>query len=127
MYAGVNVGYGCTWNYNGFGWAHISGSCSSSRDFFSEVHQDRISTECQPIITEGRAVAQAVSRWLPTAAVRVRVRAECGGCGGQIGTGTGFLRVLRFPMPIILPGAGTIGHWWPQCRVDPGLHPPRKQ
>jgi hypothetical protein len=27
----------------------------------------------------GRAVAQAVSRWLPTAAARVRVRAACGG------------------------------------------------
>jgi hypothetical protein len=30
-------------------------------------------------IENGRAVAQAVSRWLPTAAARVRVRAACGG------------------------------------------------
>jgi hypothetical protein len=74
----------------------------------------------------GRAVAQAVSRWLPTAAARVRVRAACGVCGEQSGTGAGFLRVLRFPLPIIPPispspsssGADTIGHWWPQCRVD---------
>jgi hypothetical protein len=51
----------------------------------------------------GRAVAQAVIRWLPTAAARVRVRAACGVCGGQIGTGAGFLRVLRFPLPIIPP------------------------
>jgi hypothetical protein len=51
----------------------------------------------------GRAVAQAVSRWLPNAAARVRVRAACGVCGGQSGTGAGFLRVLRFPLPIILP------------------------
>jgi hypothetical protein len=29
-----------------------------------------------------RAVAQAVSRWLPTAAARVRVRVACGFCGG---------------------------------------------
>jgi hypothetical protein len=36
------------------------------------------------------AVAQAVSRWLPTAAARVRVRAACGVCGGQSGTETGF-------------------------------------
>jgi hypothetical protein len=50
----------------------------------------------------GRAVAQAVSRWLPTAA-RVRVRAACGVCGGQSGTGAGFLRVLLFPLPIIPP------------------------
>jgi hypothetical protein len=49
----------------------------------------------------GRAVAQAISRWLPTAAARVRVRAACGVCGGQSGTGAGFLRVLRFPLPII--------------------------
>jgi hypothetical protein len=64
-----------------------------------------------------RAVAQAVSRWLPTAAARVRVRAACGVCGGQSSTGAGFLRVLRFPLPIIppispssySPGAGTIG------------------
>jgi hypothetical protein len=51
----------------------------------------------------GRAVAQAVSRWFPTAAVRVRVRAACGVCGGQSGTGAGFLRVLQFPLPIIIP------------------------
>jgi hypothetical protein len=51
----------------------------------------------------GRAVTQAVSRWLPTAAARVRIQAACGVCGGQSGTGAGFLRVLRFPLPIIIP------------------------
>jgi hypothetical protein len=50
-----------------------------------------------------RAVAQAVSRWIPTAVARVRVRAACRICGGQSGTGAGFLRVLRFPLPIIPP------------------------
>jgi hypothetical protein len=45
----------------------------------------------------GRAVAQAVSRWLPIAAARVRVRAAFGVCGGQSGTGSGFLRVFRLP------------------------------
>jgi hypothetical protein len=39
----------------------------------------------------GRAVAQAFSRWLPTAAARVRVRAACGVRGGQSRTGAGFL------------------------------------
>jgi hypothetical protein len=67
----------------------------------------------------GRAIAQAVSRWLPTAAARVRVRVRAYGiCGEQSGTGAGFLRVLRFPLPIFIPltapqspssGAGTIG------------------
>jgi hypothetical protein len=52
---------------------------------------------------QDRAVAQAVSRWLPTAAVRVRVRAAYGVCGEQSGTGADFLRVLRFPLPIIIP------------------------
>jgi ribosomal protein S14 len=50
--------------------------------------------------TLGRAVAQAVSRWLPTAAARVRVRAACGVCGGKRGIGAGFLRVLRFPLTL---------------------------
>jgi hypothetical protein len=37
----------------------------------------------------GRAIAQAV--------------AACEVCGGQSGTGTSFLRVLRFPLPNIPP------------------------
>jgi hypothetical protein len=51
----------------------------------------------------GRAVAQAISRWLPTLPARVRVREACGVCGGQSGIGAGFLQVLRFPLPIIPP------------------------
>jgi hypothetical protein len=57
----------------------------------------------QLISYDGRAVAQAVSRWLPTAPARVRVRAACGVYGGQSYTGAGFLRVLHFPLPIIIP------------------------
>ena len=47
----------------------------------------------------GRAMAQAVSRWLPTAEARVRSRVNpCGICGGQIGTGTDiFPRTSVFP------------------------------
>jgi hypothetical protein len=40
----------------------------------------------------GRATAQAVSRWLPKAAARVRARVWSSGiCGGQSGAGAGFL------------------------------------
>jgi hypothetical protein len=53
---------------------------------------------------EGRAIAKAVSRWLRTAAARVRARVYSSGiCGGQSGAGVGFLPVLRFPLPIFIP------------------------
>jgi hypothetical protein len=40
----------------------------------------------------GRAIAQAVSRLLPTAAALVRAQVRsCGICGGQSGTEAGFL------------------------------------
>jgi hypothetical protein len=52
----------------------------------------------------GRAIAQALSRSLPTAAARIRARVRsCGICGGQSGTGAGFLRVLPFPLPNFIP------------------------
>jgi hypothetical protein len=68
-------------------------------------------------LSEDRAITQAVNRWLPTVAAGVQAQVRsCGICGGQSGTGAGFLRVLRFPLPIlILPTAphsseaGTIG------------------
>jgi hypothetical protein len=36
------------------------------------------------------------------ARIRVQVR-SCGICGGQIGTGEDFLRVFRFPFPVLIP------------------------
>jgi hypothetical protein len=54
----------------------------------------------------GQAVAQVVSSRLSTAAGRVRDRIRsCGICGGQSDIGEGFLRVFRFPLPIIPPTA----------------------
>jgi hypothetical protein len=46
----------------------------------------------------GRAIAQAVSRWLPNAAARARSWVW----SSEI-CGAGFLRVLRFPLPIFIP------------------------
>jgi hypothetical protein len=54
--------------------------------------------------SESRAISQAVSRRLHTAAARVRAQIRSRKiCGGQCGTGAGFLRVLRFPLPILIP------------------------
>jgi hypothetical protein len=50
----------------------------------------------------GRVVAQAASRRLTTGMARVGTRVKSRGiCGGQSGTGEGYLRVLRFPLPLI--------------------------
>jgi hypothetical protein len=89
-------------------------------------------TESHPCI--GRAIAQAVSCWLPTASARVRAWVWSSGmCGGQNGAWTGLLRVLWFPQPIVIPpnspssqssGAGTIGQKCPTCWVAPAWTPP---
>jgi hypothetical protein len=50
---------------------------------------------------DGCATPQAVSCWLPTAAVRVRSNVRsCGISGWQSATRAGFLRVLQCPLPI---------------------------
>jgi hypothetical protein len=57
----------------------------------------------------GRAIAHAVSRRLPTAAARFRAQVRSRGIyGGQSGTGSGFLRVLRFPLPVLIPQSSAI-------------------
>jgi hypothetical protein len=54
--------------------------------------------------TMGRAIAQAVSRCLPTSAAQVPAQIRsCGICGGQSVTGAGLLRLIRFPLPILIP------------------------
>jgi hypothetical protein len=49
----------------------------------------------------GWATAQVVSRRLPTAEARDRAHVRL--CGGQSVAGAGFLRVLRSPLPILIP------------------------
>jgi hypothetical protein len=71
---------------------------------FGRVHSPRQGLSVRVSQGRGRTIAQAVSRGLPTAAARVRARVKsCGICGGQRGTGAGFLRVLKFPLPIRIP------------------------
>jgi hypothetical protein len=51
----------------------------------------------------GRAIAQGVSPRLPTALARVRSQVRSRGVyGRQSDTGAGFLRVLRFPLSILI-------------------------
>jgi hypothetical protein len=88
-------------------------------DYAKYSTSEKADTMFQLIVHRGRAIAQAVSHRLPTAAARVRAQFKlCGICGGQSGTEAGFLRVLRFPLPILIPpsaphssssGAGTVG------------------
>jgi hypothetical protein len=54
------------------------------------------------LVREGNGgILLAVRRRPSTAAARDRSQARsCGICGGQNGTGAGFLRVLRFPLPM---------------------------
>jgi hypothetical protein len=62
---------------------------------------------CVLNLNEGRDVLQAVGRWLPAVVARVRARImSCAICGGHNGTGTGFLRVLRSFLPILIPPIG---------------------
>jgi hypothetical protein len=75
--------------------SHVSKHDPASRSY------NRYRTK--PNNPHGRAGAQAFSRWFHTAAARVRVRAACGVCGGQSGTGAGLLRALRFPLTNIPP------------------------
>jgi hypothetical protein len=75
-------------------------------------------------VTEGRDIAQAVSRRLPTAEARVRSRISlCGICSGQSGIGAGFLRMLGFPRPVLHAPLSYIfiiiiqAEFWPAYKV----------
>jgi hypothetical protein len=54
------------------------------------------------LMSHNRSLAQVVSRRLPITAARLRAQImSCGICDGMSGTEAGFLRVLRFPLPLI--------------------------
>jgi hypothetical protein len=82
---------------------------------------------------DGRAIAQAVSLWLPAAVAQVRARVwSTRICGRQSVVGAGFLRVLRFPLKILIapnspssqsPGAGKIGQLVADVPSGPSLDP----
>jgi hypothetical protein len=83
---------------------------------------------------DGRVTAHAVSRWLPTAAARVRARSvHVRFVVDKVGVGQVFSEYFGFPYQsslhqILHPhnhaGQVQLANWWPQCRVDPtGLHP----
>jgi hypothetical protein len=86
-------------------------------------------------VGKGRAIAQEVSSRFPitTAWVRAQVR-SCEIYGRQRGTGVGFLPVLLFPLPILIPPnspssqspvAGTMARNGRRAEwTQSGLHPP---
>jgi hypothetical protein len=93
------------------------------------IKSERTGASATLTIRHGRTIAQTVSHRLPTAAARVQIRVWS--CGifvmDKSGAGAGFLRELRFPLPIYIPSAssqssslspedGKIGQEWPQCQ-----------
>jgi hypothetical protein len=110
------TGQGCCYYWvfrlgGGGGWVAIHLTLMTSKLNFCRViimfGEETLTKICQvTYVPLGHAAAQVVSRWLPTAAARVRARVRlCGICGGRNGTRAGFLRVLPFPLPIITPTA----------------------
>jgi hypothetical protein len=56
------------------------------------------------LVSQDRAIDQEVSRRVPTAAARVLAQfRSCGIFGRQCGTAAGFLQVLPFPLPFLIP------------------------
>jgi hypothetical protein len=90
---------------------HIQESVYISNPLFLVCHTMNYKNMCFYIFVfvfmcyeEGRAIAQAVSCWLSTAEDRVRAQVWSSGiCGGQSGAGAGFLRVLWFLLPVLIP------------------------
>jgi hypothetical protein len=73
-------------------------------------------------IYEGRSVCRpchSSGAWLPTMAAQVRTHVNsCGNCDASSGIEAGYLRVFRFPLPILIPptaphsSSSTIWDWY---------------
>jgi hypothetical protein len=83
------------------------------------LHNDAVCGLCEHALAvsaarDSRAVAQAVSRWLPTALARARAQVRsCGICGGRTRTGLdlGFLassHATDCPTPIVVHHPGLV-------------------
>jgi hypothetical protein len=132
----TSVSYGFSWCYCAACFAVTSiiftertYTCSHRFAMWTTTHEEAL--ESRVSSPQGRAIVQAVSHRLPTAAARFRALVRS--CGGQSGTGTGFLRVLRFPLPILIPptaphtyGAGTIGQLMADVPSGLSLTPPQE-
>jgi hypothetical protein len=90
-----------------------------------------------PRKNSGHGITEAVSRWLPTTATRLRFRAACGVCGGQNVTGAGFSEYLGFPFQCsfhklfhvdyhLSSGAVTIGQLVADIQIGLSLTPPQE-
>jgi hypothetical protein len=91
----------------GYTTLHTAGlqSLFQTSDLRSSFHSRlvKLTVHLRILVHGGRAIAQEVSRRLPPLAARVRAQVMSYGiCGGQSGTGVGFLRVLRFLLPILI-------------------------
>jgi hypothetical protein len=96
------AGYRMKGRHSVWDWWHDFLSDDNVQKLLEPICATEFSSNSKPIGL--RAIVSAVISRLPTAAARVRAQARsCGICGGQSDTGAGFLRVLRFPLPILIP------------------------
>jgi hypothetical protein len=100
---------------------------SSLRNVVLELNNKRVFT-VQKVnsCTNMGVIAKAASRRLPTATVRVRCQFRpCEICVGHSGIEAGFLRVLRFPLPILIapavPCSATTRSWGSRPNMPSGF------